>query len=61
MNPSRPPNDSRLVSDMARGLEHLGFYGYGHNDVKAPNVLLFKDGQGNLVAKITDLGCALGE
>lgn len=44
---------------MARGLEHLGVYGFSHNDMKAENVLLFKDAQGDLAAKITDLGCAL--
>eukprot|EP00903_Cladosiphon_okamuranus_P020825 g19125.t2 len=49
----------RLVSDMARGLQHLGFYGYSHNDIKPENVLIFKDDQGDLVAKIADLGCAL--
>lgn len=54
------PTIPRLVSDMARGLEHLGFYGFAHNDIKAENVLLFRDAQGDLVAKITDLGCALG-
>lgn len=45
---------------MARGLGHLGHHGYSHNDMKPENVLMFKDSGGVLVAKIADLGCALG-
>ncbi|CBJ32107.1 conserved unknown protein [Ectocarpus siliculosus] len=48
----------RLLSDMARGLEHLGRHGVSHNDVKPGNMLVFQD-SGVLVAKVTDLGCAL--
>ncbi|CAB1119284.1 unnamed protein product [Ectocarpus sp. CCAP 1310/34] len=43
---------------MARGLEHLGRHGVSHNDVKPRNMLVFQD-SGVLVAKVTDLGCAL--
>ncbi|CAN0474202.1 unnamed protein product, partial [Hapterophycus canaliculatus] len=50
----------RLLADVARGLEYLGQHGYGHNDVKPGNVLVYKE-FGVLVAKITDLGCALRE
>lgn len=45
---------------MARGLEHLGSHGFAHNDIKAENILVFRGTQGQLVAKIADLGCALG-
>ena len=59
MSPPFPPRS--LASDMARGLDHLRAYGFGHNDMKPENVLLFRDARGgDLVAKIADLGCALG-
>lgn len=45
---------------MARGLEHIRFYGFAHNDVKPENILVFKNAEGELVAKVADLGCALG-
>ncbi|CAN0334307.1 unnamed protein product, partial [Scytosiphon promiscuus] len=47
----------RLLADVARGLEYLGDHGFGHNDVKPGNVLVYGE-SGVLVAKITDLGCA---
>ncbi|CAN0500096.1 unnamed protein product, partial [Scytosiphon promiscuus] len=50
----------RLLADVARGLEYLGQHGFGHNDVKPGNVLVYGE-SGVLVAKITDLGCALCE
>lgn len=48
------------MSDTARGLQHLTSYSLAHNDFKPENVLIFKDPQGDLVAKIADLGLALG-
>ncbi|CAM9855739.1 unnamed protein product [Ectocarpus sp. 6 AP-2014] len=56
--PASPGVLMRLLSDMARGLEHLGRHGVSHNDVKPGNMLVFQD-SGVLVAKVTDLGCAL--
>ncbi|CAM9181257.1 unnamed protein product [Ectocarpus sp. 8 AP-2014] len=56
--PASPGVLMRLLSDMARGLEHLGRHGVSHNDVKPGNMLVFED-SGVLVAKVTDLGCAL--
>ncbi|CAN0317534.1 unnamed protein product, partial [Ectocarpus sp. 12 AP-2014] len=56
--PASPGVLMRLLSDMARGLEHLGRHGVSHNDVKPGNMLVFQDSE-VLVAKVTDLGCAL--
>ena len=50
----------RLLTDIARGLEYMGQHGFGHNDMKPGNVLVYEE-SGVLVAKITDLGAALCE
>jgi hypothetical protein len=48
----------KLVLGVAKGLETLHRHGIIHGDVKAENVLLSIDQEGELVAKLTDFACS---
>lgn len=48
-----------LILDVAIGLEVLHRHGIVHGDVKAENVLLTSNSEGELVAKITDFACSI--
>lgn len=49
------------MQQVANGLLHMHAQGIGHGDVKPENFLLFDDGEGWYVAKISDFGMARGE
>lgn len=49
----------KLVLGVAKGLETLHRHGIIHGDVKAENVLLSIDQQGELVAKLTDFASSI--
>lgn len=53
---------SRLICDVAEGLESLHACDIVHNDIKCGNILLFSQhnpGNKRITAKISDFGCAV--
>lgn len=47
-----------LVGQIASALEYIHKLGVWHRDLKSSNVLLFRDAEGKLVAKLADFGSA---
>lgn len=47
-----------LVGHIASALEYIHRLGVWHRDLKSSNVLLFRDAEGKLVAKLADFGSA---
>lgn len=46
----------KLVGDIFEGGKNLHLTGNAHGDLKAENVLVYKDDEGNLSAKVADFG-----
>ncbi|MFH1461470.1 MAG: protein kinase [bacterium] len=46
----------KILIDIISGIEYMHSQGILHKDIKPGNILLFKDEEGNLTAKITDFG-----
>jgi serine/threonine protein kinase len=48
----------KWMRDISRALTAIHASGYWHRDIKPSNILLFRDDEGNIIAKITDFGLA---
>lgn len=58
--PTSPKLRIELCRDIGAGLEILHNEGFTHGDLKPKNILVFKKGHDEWIAKLCDFGCAQG-